>query len=87
MVLNCGGLYWDSYSVTMVSTRSSRSIAYVPGCSPRPEALLEAVVLLQQRIKHEDMGARWARRGLRAAPGVGSGANCRPELEKGLTVG
>ncbi len=26
---------------------------------PRPEALLEGVVLLQQRIKNEDMAARW----------------------------
>ena len=32
---------------------------YIPGCPPRPEALLEGIVLLQQRIRNEDMGARW----------------------------
>ena len=52
---NCGGLFQLAYSVCKGVDKAIPVDIYVPGCPPRPEALTEGLLRLQELVRNE----RW----------------------------
>ena len=60
---NCGGLFQLAYSVLKGIDQVVPVDVYVPGCPPRPEALIEGLLHIQKKMENERgwLHRRWTK--------------------------
>lgn len=62
---NCGGLFQPAYSVLKGIDQVIPVDVYVPGCPPRPEALIDGLLQIQKKMASERgwLSRLWAKAG------------------------
>src|SRR5687767_15643006 len=66
---NCGGLFQLAYSVLKGIDQVIPVDIYVPGCPPRPEALIDGLLAIQKKMASERgwLKRLWAKKGRKGA--------------------
>ena len=79
-----GGMF-NNYAIVQGVDHIVPVDMYLPGCPPRPEMLMDAILKLHHKIQHEPLGAKQARRQARAEAD-GTAKNLHVEMPSTVRV-